>query len=100
MPLFFAPGAIGEEHFVDGGVRSITPLQGAFAALKRLSPNGPGELPDEMYVILASPLGAPRENKKWKTGLEVGQRAAGILVNQIYREDLDYALTINEAVRG
>jgi len=100
MPLFFPPVQIGKEHFVDGGVRSITPLQGAFAALKQLSPKGPGELPDEMYVILASPLGATHEDKQWKTGLDVGQRAAGILVNQIYREDLDYALTINEAVRG
>jgi NTE family protein len=100
MPLFFPPVSIGREHFVDGGVRSVTPLQGAFAALKHLDPGGNGDLPDEMYVILASPLGATREDKNWKTGLDVGQRAAGILVNQIYREDLDYALTINEAVRG
>ncbi|HZI89610.1 MAG TPA: patatin-like phospholipase family protein, partial [Candidatus Polarisedimenticolia bacterium] len=100
MPLFFPPVTIGKEHYVDGGVRSITPLQGAFAALKELSPNGEGPLPDEMYVILASPLHTPRVEGPWKTGQDVGQRAAGILVNQIYREDLDYALTINEAVRG
>ena len=100
MPLFFPPVQIGREHYVDGGVRSVTPLQGAFSALKELNPNGQGELPDEMYVILASPLHAARDDQNWKTGLHVGKRAAGILVNQIYREDLDYALTINEAVRG
>jgi len=100
MPLFFPPVTIGKEHFVDGGVRSITPLQGAFAALKQLTPGAANEFPDEMYVLLASPLGAAQETKSWKTGLGVGQRAAGILVNQIYRDDLDYAMTINEAVRG
>src|SRR5205823_1141689 len=84
MPLFFPPVPIGGEHFVDGGVRSLTPLQGAFAALKQLSPSANSELPDEVYVILASPLEAKRADKKWKTGLAVGQRAAGILVNQIY----------------
>jgi NTE family protein len=100
MPLFFPPVPIGGEHFVDGGVRSLTPLQGAFAALKQLAPKADNELPDEMYVLLASPLGVPHVDKSWKTGLDVGQRAAGILVNQIYRDDLDYAVTINEAVRG
>lgn len=100
MPLFFPPVSIGGERFVDGGVRSITPLQGAFAALKQMMPVTNSELPDEMYVILASPLAMGHEDKNWKTGLDVGQRAAGILVNQIYREDLDYALTINESVRG
>lgn len=100
MPLFFPPVPIGPDHVVDGGVRSITPLEGAFAALKQMSPNPPSDSGDEMYVILASPLDVKREEREWKTGLDVGQRAAGILVNEIYREDLDYALLVNEAVGG
>ena len=32
MPLFFPPVPVEGEHLVDGGVRSITPLQGAFSA--------------------------------------------------------------------
>ena len=47
--------------------------------------------PDEMFVILASPLTIEPEAREWKTEIHVGARAAGILVNQIYREDLDYA---------
>lgn len=100
MPLFFPPVPVEGEHLVDGGVRSITPLEGAFSALKQLSPNGPPDPSDEMYVILASPLTIQPERKEWKSGLQVGARAAGILVNQIYREDLDYALMVNEAVGG
>ena len=53
-----------------------------------------------MFVILASPLTIEPERREWKTGMHVGARAAGILVNQIYREDLDYALMVNEAVSG
>ena len=100
MPLFFPPVTIGKEHLVDGGVRSLTPLQGAFGALKSLNPNVDPDPPDEMYVILASPLALQLEEKSWKTGLDVAKRAASILVNQIYRENLDYALTINESVQG
>lgn len=100
MPLFFPPVPVEGEHLVDGGVRSITPLQGAFSALKQLSPDGPSAPPDEMFVILASPLTIEPERREWKTGMHVGARAAGILVNQIYREDLDYALMVNEAVSG
>jgi NTE family protein len=100
MPLFFPPVAIGKDHYVDGGVRSLTPLRPAFQALKGLDPNPDPDRPDEMVVILASPLTIEPAEPKWKTGLDVGKRAATILINQIYRDDLDYALTINESVRG
>jgi NTE family protein len=100
MPLFFPPVPIGKEHYVDGGVRTITPLRAAFSALKGLDAHTDSEALDEMYVILASPLTVEAAEPKWKTGLDVGKRAAAILVNTIYREDLDYALTINESVRG
>src|SRR5262249_9208530 len=78
MPLFFPPVPVGSQHLVEGGVRSATPLRGAFSALKRLNPQGQAGGTDEMYVILASPLGTQPANKPWKSGLDVGQRAAGI----------------------
>ncbi len=53
-----------------------------------------------MYVILASPLGVGRESQEWKDGLRIGKRALGIAVNEIYREDLNYALAINHSVQA
>jgi NTE family protein len=53
-----------------------------------------------MIVLLASPLSVLEERAPWKTGLDVGKRALTMLLNEIYREDLRYALAINEAVRS
>lgn len=99
IPLVFPPVAVGGESAVDGGVRNVTPLQDAFRALKRLSDYDPDD-PDEMYVVLASPLGVARESRDWKDGLSIGKRSLGIAVNEIYREDLTYALAINHSVQA
>lgn len=99
MPLMFPPVKIGQHNAVDGGVRNVTPLEAAFKALKGLGP-GEASTPDEMYVLLASPLGMEPEIREWKKGLDVAKRATSILVNEIYREDMDYALAINASVRA
>jgi NTE family protein len=98
IPVLFPPVTIGDQTAVDGGVRNVTPLEDAFTALKSLG-NGEGE-PDEMYVVLASPLELAIDRSRRKSGLAVGRRAAEILVNEVFREDLAYALAINESVRG
>jgi NTE family protein len=98
IPLLFPPVTIGDQVAVDGGVRNVTPLADAFTALKDLG-SGEGE-PDEMYVVLASPLALGTDRSARKSGLAVGERAAEILVNEIFRADLAYALAINDSVRG
>jgi NTE family protein len=98
IPLMFPPVSIGDQTAVDGGVRNLTPLEGAFTALKSLG-SGDGE-PDEMYVVLASPLGLEVDRTPRKSGLAIAKRAAAILMNEIFREDLSYALAINDSVSG
>ncbi|MGH7724435.1 MAG: patatin-like phospholipase family protein [Candidatus Eiseniibacteriota bacterium] len=99
MPVLFPPVPVGDRSGVDGGVRSVTPLDEAFDALKHLHAISPNqEL--EMYVLLASPLSMVEERGPWKTGLKIGKRALSMLINEIYREDLRYALAINNAVRS
>ena len=99
MPVLFPPVRIGDRSGVDGGVRNVTPLDNAFGALKQLSRAAPSE-PLEMYVLLASPLSIPEETGPWNTGLKIGKRALSMLLNEIYQEDLRYALAINDAVRS
>jgi NTE family protein len=98
IPLMFPPVAIGDQTTVDGGVRNLTPLEDAFTALKGLG-SGEGE-PDEMYVVLASPLELDIDRTPRRSGLAITKRAAAILINEVYREDLTYALAINDSVRG
>ncbi|HVH66344.1 MAG TPA: patatin-like phospholipase family protein [Gemmatimonadales bacterium] len=100
MPLFFPPVHIDGAAAVDGGLRNVTPLADAFRALKGLPASGDGR-PDELYVLLASPLDlapAPAPSS-WKTGRAVAERGVDVLVNEVFREDLSYALAINRTVR-
>jgi len=98
MPFVFPPVRVGNRSGVDGGVRNVTPLENAFRAIKELVRSSTE--PAEIYVLLASPLLIAPEHKPWSTGLQVGERALAMLVNEVYREDLSYALIVNEAVRG
>jgi NTE family protein len=97
LPLLFPPVAVEGMHAVDGSVRNVTPLQEALEALKSI--DQPRSEPDEMYVLLASPLEATRDSGTWTSGLKVAQRSVSILVNEVFREDLRQAVTVNEAVR-
>lgn len=100
MPLMFPPVKCDGESAVDGGVRNVTPLKDAFKALKELREYQPGEEEDQMYVILASPPEIDEEHGRLKNGLQIGKRTAAILVNEVFREDLNYALAINHSVRA
>ncbi len=90
MPYFFPPVIINDNHLVDGGVRDITPLGQAFDADA-----------DEIYVIYASPFGVPRQSFKDDIlGVKVNAfhylaRAVGIMVDEIYRTDIEGALSFN-----
>jgi NTE family protein len=99
IPLAFPPVIAGDESFVDGGVRNITPFQDAFRALKDNS-KADDEL--EMYFVLASPLGpmASKAGTNWRHGRQIALRAVDILTDQIYREDVRYALDVNDGVRA
>lgn len=102
IPVYFKPVDADGERFVDGGVRNVTPLNTAFDALAELEAAQPGgDDPDTIYVILASPLAVSQvdSDKELNGGIGIGKRSLELLVNEVYANDLQLALTVNEAVR-
>jgi hypothetical protein len=53
-----------------------------------------------MFILLASPLDLAKEANEWRTGLSVAGRTISILLNEIFREDLRYAIEVNRSVRA
>lgn len=77
------------DKWVDGGVRDITPLS---AVMRRR--------PKAIIVVLASPGNdsAGRSSKAYDDILDIGLRAAGILANEVFRNDIENAALINALV--
>ncbi len=89
MPVFWPPVEIDGRHWVDGGVRNITPLRDAIQALHALrgrAAAAAAEL-DEIWVVLASPLDTPPETGGLGTALPILKRTIEILEGEIYRGD-------------
>ena len=102
MPVAFPPVLLGSQHVADGGIRNITPLREAFKALNDLASGdqaGPADA-DEIYVVLASPLTLPPPEHPIKNGIGVAGRALEIMIDEVYREDILYAIAINRSVRA
>ncbi|NWG03924.1 MAG: patatin-like phospholipase family protein [Syntrophaceae bacterium] len=90
MPYYFPPVEIRKEHFVDGGIRDITPLGQAFQAGA-----------EAIYVIYASPFEVERQEfvESW-TGMKINAftylgRAVELMINEIYRTDIEGAKRLN-----
>jgi NTE family protein len=100
IPVLFNPVDVGRGRYVDGGVRDITPLSAAFDALAELD-SGDDDGDDTIYVILASPLEPTRITSldDLDSGIEIFRRSIELLTNEVYRNDLKLATTINQAVR-
>lgn len=94
MPYYFEPVEARGRHMVDGGVRNITPLSEAFA-----------EKPDEIYVIYASPFHLEEETYRDNSlGTKVNaftylKRTVEILINEVYRNDVEGAKQLNTVLR-
>lgn len=81
FPVAFPPVKLGSFHFVDGGVRDITPITDIMA-LK----------PDEVDVVLTGPLGRPVDGfaaKKAANAIEVALRAGALMADEVFNSDLD-----------
>jgi NTE family protein len=90
MPYYFPPVKIRGKHLVDGGIRDITPLSQAFQAGAEV-----------IYVIYASPFHIePQEfienwiETKINAFTYLG-RAVELMVNEIYRTDVEGAQRLN-----
>lgn len=90
MPYYFPPVKISKEHLADGGIRDITPLGQAFQAGA-----------EAIYVIFASPFHVePKEFSESWTGMKINAftylgRAVELMVNEIYRTDIEGAKRLN-----
>jgi predicted patatin/cPLA2 family phospholipase len=90
MPYYFPPVKIRKEHLADGGIRDITPLSQAFQAGA-----------EAIYVIYASPFEVERQEfvESW-VGMKINAftylgRAVELMVNEIYRTDIEGAKRLN-----
>lgn len=90
MPYFFPPVEIRGKHLVDGGIRDITPLGQAFQAGA-----------EAVYVIYASPFHIEPQGfiENWlETKINAFTylgRAIELMVNEIYRTDVEGAKRLN-----
>jgi len=87
IPVVAESVTIDGKNYVDGGVRNITPLKEAvdFGC-------------DQIIVVLCSPRQVEQVKQVSKKAIAVGSRALGIILNEIYNEDLAYAEKINNLV--
>lgn len=81
MPVIWEPV---EGRYVDGGLRNIAPLKEAM-----------DDDPDEIIVVLCSPLDVEvedvRDNQIW----DDAQRTLNVITNEVYRNDVKSFLLIN-----
>jgi NTE family protein len=98
IPVLFSPVKYKGNLYVDGGVRNITPLQDALKALKGLPQR---ESPDDVYLVLASPIAIRRVPASDTDNiLEILKRSVEILTAEVYREDIEHAVEVNEYISG
>jgi NTE family protein len=90
MPIVWTPVDVSPDHraMVDGGVRNITPIGNVLDAE-----------PDEIVIINCSseksnPLPKPPENI-----LEIGTRTLDILLDELFRSDMQEFIKINALVK-
>lgn len=80
FPAAFTPIAIDGDVWIDGGVRECTPARDAVAAGAT-----------DLDVVLADPVdddGAPWDLRGAGSAIDVGVRAATIMANEVFRNDL------------
>ncbi len=81
---------------MDGGVRSISPLLDALAALAQRPP-APGG--DEVWVILTHPL-RRRQETQLRSWLTVARRCVSLLTDESMTEDLARVRQISDLLRS
>lgn len=80
MPLIFQPIEIDGHKLVDGGVRNITPISDIFSSIDDL---------ESIDIVLADPLNNVKNTNVQSSIVDIGQRSIEIMVNEIFRSDLE-----------
>lgn len=88
IPVYFNPVDIEGSTAVDGGLRNITPIKSVV----------PCE-PDRMILIPTEPFGMDPETTQVRDILEIAFRSIDIMLDEIFKEDIDRFLAINRLVK-
>lgn len=88
IPVIWDPVKIDGKFVVDGGIRNITPLKEIIL-----------QDPDQIIVITTEPRDKPPQKEKIKDIFDIAKRAIGIMLDEIFDEDIERCLQINELVR-
>lgn len=90
MPVIWTPVDISAEYrsMVDGGVRNITPVGDVLDAA-----------PDEIVIINCGPESETVLSKPPANVVEIGLRTLDILLNQVFRSDMEQFQRINGLVK-
>lgn len=88
LPPVWPPVDVGKDFrlMVDGGVRKVSPIGDVLDAN-----------PDEIVVINCNPMHDP-PMKSSRSAFDIGQRAFGISMHQIFRNDVQKFLLLNRLV--
>jgi NTE family protein len=90
MPVIWTPVDISPEHrsMVDGGVRNITPIGDVLDAD-----------PDQIVIINCGPQSETVLTQPPANVVEIGLRTLDILLNEVFRSDMDNFQTFNALVK-
>jgi NTE family protein len=88
IPVYFNPVKIGGANAVDGGLRNISPI-------KEVLPYQP----DRMVIIPTEPFEQDPKPTKVRDILDIAFRSIEIMLDEIFKEDIDRFLTVNRLVR-
>lgn len=88
IPVYFNPVRIGDFTAVDGGLRNISPI-------KEVLPYQP----DQMVIIPTEPVNKDPGTTQVRDILEIAFRSIDIMLNEIFHEDIDRFLVVNQLVK-
>lgn len=88
IPGYVPPVKIGGEHYVDGGVRTISPLGRALT-----------HDPDRVIIINCNRLGETSRRRAPDWALDVIDRSVHLATDEIFNNDIEQYLRLNRHVR-
>lgn len=97
MPVYFPAVRINGLHYVDGGLRNITPLSDA---VRWIVDNDDNEMePPELWIFLASPLQTRLYGGSMRS-FGLAGRSLDIILSEVYTNDLSLLTQRNEQLRS
>lgn len=88
IPVMFNPVVVNDTLFVDGGLRNISPI-------REVLPYNP----DRIVIIPTEPVKKTEENTDIRDILQIAFRSIEIMLDEIFNEDIDRFLQLNELVQ-